>query len=840
MKAREAAMQAAMSGPQALPAALAAPQSCALTLEPLSHPELGAICIDDMLFAVGRTESPFDGYAPGLVAELSRRHARIFCEHGAVYVADLGSRNGTAVNGIDIREKTSRLQDGDEIRFGRALSYRVRLGQRAAAAPAAARLLSLTLTPEDAGLGLQSIVITEFPFLIGKAEPEFARYRDADPAQLAYLSRRHAHIFLRRGMPFIEDLGSTNGSFVDGERLQEHAAALVDGSRVGFGGHHFVYRASLQREAAAADPTVTRLAQAAAAAAPQPDAEKTTFVAAADSFLDIFCVAPPQQAQEGAQAESSEPQPRDSAPAGAKRGFAAELLRAFAGDGSLTRTRLLLWAAGLVGLAVALGSALALRGSAEQQVRNLLADGRYERAAALADTQLQAHPDDATMKALDTEAVLKAGVPPWLAALRAGREEQMQQGAERMAQAARRNDDLKPLLDELDWVGRLQRFIAARGGPDAPLRIYVDEAPMRSLLAWWDQDANGHQRRLSRIAAYVPAFRDAYAEALSQVRRLKSDEAVYLPAIERLNAALEAELKQGRLDAVPALLDDYAGKYPRLGGLERIRADLALYREAEEAAAARRLGAMVALLDNAKFATPPFQASFRALATGPRFPPPELAQQYRAVAAAWNGGDAQQALARLEAMRSGPWGDAAAAELARKKAIVEQYAALQKGRGGAGQEQRALAFYAALNPREDGWFLRAAAADVEPYRKQAQQRAQELVERARAQWKLYREQGGIEGRQRLEATVSEGFRSQARLLAEAGDNAQRGMRMLRQLKAEPPAPADGLQEQIRAEAEQQRRALLDARAALEPQVFKAKLALLGGDADGERSGERRP
>jgi hypothetical protein len=66
------------------------------------------------------------------------------------------------------------------------------------------------------------------------------------------------------------------------------------------------------------------------------------------------------------------------------------------------------------------------------------------------------------------------------------------------------------------------------------------------------------------------------------------------------------------------------------------------------------------------------------------------------------------------------------------------------------------------------------------------------------------------------------------------------MRMLRQLKAEPPAPADGLQEQIRAEAEQQRRALLDARAALEPQVFKAKLALLGGDADGERSGERRP
>jgi pSer/pThr/pTyr-binding forkhead associated (FHA) protein len=832
------------------PAAREAPRSCALLLEPLSHPELGEIRIVDSLFAIGREEAPFDAYPSELTATLSRRHARIFCEGGEIHVADLGSRNGTTVNGADIRGKTRRLMDGDEIRFGEALAYRVRVGRVMEAPASGERLAALTLSPEHAELGLQTIVVTEFPFLIGKFEPEFARYRDAHAAQLAYLSRRHAHIFLRRGMPWIEDLGSTNGSTVDGERLQARAVPLADGTRLAFGGNHFAYIASLRREPAAADPTQTGSVQpapapaaapapaTATAAAPFSDPEKTTFVAAADSFLDIFCVAPAQDAQEGAQAAPPDAdQPHGARTPGAPRGIAAEWLRALAGDAAPSRARMLSWMLALAVLVVALVAALALRGGPEKQVRSLLAEGRFDRAAALADRRLEAHPDDATMKALDTEAVLRDGVPRWLAAVAAGQDREAQHVLDGMSQAARRNDDLRPLLAELDWVGRLHRFVAGRGGPDAPVRIYADEAPMRSLLSWWDGDANGHQRALSRIAAYVPAFRDAYAEALSHVRRLKSDEAVYLSAIERLNAALEADLKEDRLDAVPALLDDYAEKYPRLGGLERLRADLDLYRQAEDAARERRLGLMVAMRDEAKFATPPFREKFRALAAGPRFPPPALQQQYRTVAESWRAGNAPQALARLEAMRGGAWSDAVDAEIARKKAIADGYAALSKGRGSAGQAERALAFHAALNPFEDGWFLRAAADEVEPYRRQAQQQARDLIERAGAQWRQYRERGGIEGRQRLQAAVSDDFRSQARLLVAAGDDAQRGMRLLRQLRAEHPAQWDSLQEQIAAEIGQQRRALQDARAALDPSVYRAKLALLGGD-DGERDTER--
>ena len=69
-----------------------------IVLKPLSRPELGEIRLDGSMFAVGRTEQPFASYEHGILEMLSRRHARIFCEEGVVYLADLDSRNGTTVN----------------------------------------------------------------------------------------------------------------------------------------------------------------------------------------------------------------------------------------------------------------------------------------------------------------------------------------------------------------------------------------------------------------------------------------------------------------------------------------------------------------------------------------------------------------------------------------------------------------------------------------------------------------------------------------------------------------------------------------------------------------------
>ena len=129
MHATESAVPSARRAPDGATQATAA-SDLDIVLKPLSRPELGEIRVDGV-FAVGRAEQPFASYEHDIVVMLSRRHARIFCEGGVVYVADLGSSNGTTVNRAAVGQSPSRLRDGDEVCFGGVLSYRVEITPRA-------------------------------------------------------------------------------------------------------------------------------------------------------------------------------------------------------------------------------------------------------------------------------------------------------------------------------------------------------------------------------------------------------------------------------------------------------------------------------------------------------------------------------------------------------------------------------------------------------------------------------------------------------------------------------------------------------------------------------------
>jgi pSer/pThr/pTyr-binding forkhead associated (FHA) protein len=836
--ASTAAQQGARAG--AAPA-----QRLAIVLEPVAHPELGEIVIADALFAVGRNEAPFSGYPPALTGDLSRRHARVFLEGGAAYIADLGSKNGTTVNGADIRQKTSPLRDGDTVTLGPALSYRVRL-RRTAQAASGASLASLTLAPESSEGGLQPIVITAFPFLIGKAEAAFAQYRELHPRQVDYLSRRHAHIFIKGDAPYVEDLGSTNGTLVNGKRLDEHARRLEDGDSVAFGGLYFVYLVSLQRVEApstvtgqAADPTLTVLARAPSpgTAAPTPapaDADRTTFVAAAESFLNIFCAPPAAASAADSPAEDAAPAQPPAQPARRSRAglFLSGMATALRDDQPKKPGRVLAAGGAAAALAAVVLAFLWPRGGGEAEIRALLEQGKPAQAATLANQYLQHHPASEAARALQTEAALKAQLPGWLAQLKA-RNFAGADATLAALRAAPANPDLALLTGELGWVGRVEKFMAPRAAADAPIRLYADEEETHALLNWWNSDTSAHQRLLARVAAIVPEFGDAYAGTLSHLRRLQGDDAVYLAAIERLKTAIAAELKAGRLDAIEPLLGDSVAKYPRLAGLEPLRRDLGLYREIDSAARKRQLGPLAALLKDAQFATPPFQAAYSALAAGDALPPAALLQRYAPVAAAWQAGQVPQALARLQPLTAGgPWSAEAAADLARKKTVADSFAALQKSRGAPGQNERLLAFYGSLDPRDDAWFIRAAEDDLKLDRGLAQREASQQIARAETLWRQYRDGGGIEGRQRLETVVSERFRGQARLLAGAQEAVQQGMRLAAQLRSEAPAQWTAMQQEILAEAALQRRLLQDARGAIDPALVKAKQGLLGGQDDG--------
>jgi pSer/pThr/pTyr-binding forkhead associated (FHA) protein len=494
-------------------------QRVGIVLEPLNHPELGPVAIDDGLFAIGRTEQPFAAYPPEIVAELSRRHARVFVEGGDAYLADLGSKNGTTVNGVAVRHGIVRLRDGDEVGLARVLAYRVRLQAAAPAAAPVARLAGLTLEPERADLGLEPIVVTSFPFLVSKVDDTFARYKEKEPHQVGYLSRRHAHIFLKAGVPYVEDLGSTNGTFIGAVRLDEHAHALEDGDVLAFGGHHFVYRVRLQWEPAGPEPTVTRVSLPQAAAPTTADADHTTFVASAGSFLDIFCA----DDQPGPQEDEVNPAAA-AAPARDTRGKAtlmtAALLDALGAAGDTDPARLRRWLMALGALVVAVILSFHLAGAPERALQGLVDGGDFATAARLADDRLARDPDDADVKALGTEALLKAELPQWMADLKARRFDRTRQAEARMRRLGEHNADARPLVAEIAWVGDVERFVHARGGAAAPLRDAADGARVRRILKQWQDEQPAHQRASATISAWVPAFRDTYAQAASDLRKL--------------------------------------------------------------------------------------------------------------------------------------------------------------------------------------------------------------------------------------------------------------------------------------------------------------------------------
>ena len=261
--------------------------------------------------------------------------------------------------------------------------------------------------------------------------------------------------------------------------------------------------------------------------------------------------------------------------------------------------------------------------------------------------------------------------------------------------------------------------------------------------------------------------------------------------------------------------------------MDGIREDLRKYVEIEKQVRTRKLGRLVALAAKARFSTPPFEAKLRALAASDRFPPADLARQYELVSKAWRQGDAKQAIAGLQKVGTGPWADAAAREFERKKTILDQFAALQAARGSTAYEERLLAFYGSLDPDQDPYFMQATEADVALYKDGALVRAQESLGRAEALWLQYRDNGAIEGRERLEAAISSEFRTQARLLSEANDGAQLGWD-LRAAEDRSTRPLGQAARRDQGRAQQQRSSLVDLRNVVEPGALKARLALLGG------------
>jgi hypothetical protein len=269
--------------------------------------------------------------------------------------------------------------------------------------------------------------------------------------------------------------------------------------------------------------------------------------------------------------------------------------------------------------------------------------------------------------------------------------------------------------------------------------------------------------------------------------------------------------------------------------LDNLRQDLANYIEIKKEARNRKSGRLFALLAKARFTTPPFQEGFRAL--GRQLPGDDLIRQYAAATQPWKAGNAAESLAGLQKVAAGPWAEAISGEIERRQGVVAQFAALQQQRAASatsGYAEQLLAFRATLDADEDVHFVRATQADLELQKDKALAGAQESMNRARALWQEYRNNGAIEAGQRVETTISSTFRTRARLLSEARRLARQAAQIYAQVGTAAPAQWSTIGDEIRIEAEQQRNALLELRNVLAPELLKGKLTLLGEASDDTR------
>jgi pSer/pThr/pTyr-binding forkhead associated (FHA) protein len=153
--------------------------------------------------------------------KVSRRHARIDEAAGGWRLSDLGSANGTLLNGERFRGASRTLETGDTISIGGEV-LRFLAGQETRMGAGSGGALRVQVVRFD-GQRLR----------IGR-DPSNDLVLD-DPN----VSRLHAEVVRADGGAVLRDLSSRNGTRVDGERVER--AHLVAGSEIGIGPYRLVF-----------------------------------------------------------------------------------------------------------------------------------------------------------------------------------------------------------------------------------------------------------------------------------------------------------------------------------------------------------------------------------------------------------------------------------------------------------------------------------------------------------------------------------------------------------------------------------------------------------------------
>ncbi|MBI4616623.1 MAG: FHA domain-containing protein [Planctomycetes bacterium] len=175
-------------------------------------------------FVVGRASS--SNLQLDLVG-ISKKHFRIFARGTDHVLEDMKSKNGTRANGKKIAEHV--LAEGDLIQVGAAQFVYFR-GAPALGDEAAYRL---TLVQGGEPNDPREIPLAAGAVVLGRRRECQAVLADVE------CSGRHCEIRAEGGGHVLSDLGSTNGTLVNGKKIER--VALAHGDEIALGGLRYIY-----------------------------------------------------------------------------------------------------------------------------------------------------------------------------------------------------------------------------------------------------------------------------------------------------------------------------------------------------------------------------------------------------------------------------------------------------------------------------------------------------------------------------------------------------------------------------------------------------------------------
>ncbi|MEO1481241.1 MAG: FHA domain-containing protein, partial [Myxococcota bacterium] len=157
--------------------------------------------------------------------KVSRQHARIFRRGNAYFIEDMGSVNGVLAGGVAI-QSPMKLAPGVELDVGGFILTLL--------AEQSGRHLTFMFTGRTAPFAGQEFLLPEGDLEVGRVDGNAIVIPDPS------VSRNHAQVTVSEHSVIVEDLGSSNGTLINGERITSRT--LAHGDVVSFGNVEFEFQ----------------------------------------------------------------------------------------------------------------------------------------------------------------------------------------------------------------------------------------------------------------------------------------------------------------------------------------------------------------------------------------------------------------------------------------------------------------------------------------------------------------------------------------------------------------------------------------------------------------------